>query len=156
MEIRAAGVGGPRQGFLCSLLPGFLWNRGPQPRSCFEPGTFSWDFRLIRMTFFCHSKRLSEFSIRVSPSHPYTAGRAGLGWVNGYNSDVCVTNILSLFWLYDRSLLTHLGSDFCVTSVRGLFWLYNRSLLTLENVLKVLGSDSRFPKAKRSTPSGHF
>jgi hypothetical protein len=26
---------------------------------------------------------LSELSIRVSPSHFYNAGRAGLGWMNG-------------------------------------------------------------------------
>ena len=30
-QVRAAGVGGPRQGFPCSLLPGVLSNRGPQP-----------------------------------------------------------------------------------------------------------------------------
>jgi len=40
---------GPRQGFPCSLLPGFLSNRGP--RSCFAPRTFSRDFRLTIITF---------------------------------------------------------------------------------------------------------
>ena len=31
MQMRASHVGGPHQGFPCSLLPGFLSNREPQP-----------------------------------------------------------------------------------------------------------------------------
>jgi hypothetical protein len=31
----------------------------------------------------------AEFLIRVSPSHSYNAGRAGLGWMGGYVEEIC-------------------------------------------------------------------
>ena len=50
--------------------------RGLCCRSCFGPRVCG---RGIT-----NSENVSEFSIRVSPSHSYNADRAGLGWVGGW------------------------------------------------------------------------
>jgi hypothetical protein len=78
MEMIDAHGGGPHQGFPCSLLPGTLSSQGPPPSLVFRTEDV-WrgcnQFRVIETT---------EFLIRVSPSHSYNAGRAGLGWMSGW------------------------------------------------------------------------
>ena len=75
MEMTAAHVGDPGQGFPCSLLPGTLSSRGPLPSLVFRTEDV-W----LRCNQFIET---AEFLIRVSPFHSYNAGRAGLGWMSG-------------------------------------------------------------------------
>jgi hypothetical protein len=70
----AAHVGGAGQGFPCSLLSGTLSGLG---------SLLSLVFRTEDVWLRCNQViETSEFLIRVSPSHSYNAGRAGLGWVS--------------------------------------------------------------------------
>jgi hypothetical protein len=76
MEMNAAHGVGPHQGFPCSLLPGTLSSWGPP---------LSLVFRTEGVWRRCNQFiETAEFLIRVSPSHSYNAGRAGIGWMSGW------------------------------------------------------------------------
>jgi hypothetical protein len=104
--MRAVHAWGPHQGFPCSLLPGFLSNREPQPRSCFESGMFSREFCLIRMTFFVIWNFCREFLIRVSPSHSYNAVRTRMDeWMKFLKKCVYHAVIMLCFWCLVTGLM---------------------------------------------------
>ena len=42
----------------------------------------------------------AEFLIRVSPSHSYNAGRAGLGWMGGYVEEICTLHAVIVLWFW--------------------------------------------------------
>ena len=44
-------------------------------------------------------RNVSGLSIRVSPSHPYNAGRAGLGWMSGYKCTLLAGMVLGIVFV---------------------------------------------------------
>jgi len=42
--------------------------------------------------------KCAGLSIRVSPSHPYNAGRAGLGWGVGVSEEMCALHAVMVLW----------------------------------------------------------
>ena len=43
--------------------------------------------------------KCAGLSIRVSPSHPYNAGRAGLGWMSGYKCTLLAGMVLGIVFV---------------------------------------------------------
>ena len=47
--------------------------------------------------------KCAGLSIRVSPSHPYNAGRAGLGWGVGGSEEMCAMHaVMVLCFIFDE------------------------------------------------------
>ena len=91
-EMTVAHVGGHSWG-----LPGLapirnsseLW--GLCCRSCFGPRTCGRGITNYR--------NVSGLSIRVSPSHPYNADRAGLGWMSAYKCTLLAGMVLGIVFV---------------------------------------------------------
>jgi hypothetical protein len=89
------------KGFPCSSLPDTLSIRGP-PQSLVFRTEEVWrrGNQLVETAEF-HQSTVSKFLIRVSPSHSYNVGRAGLGWMSvGGFEEMCALYAVIMFCFF--------------------------------------------------------